>query len=45
MDEFHDYGPRLQVKMFEVVREPDAAAVEDFAVSAANLFGWDSPGV
>jgi diadenosine tetraphosphate (Ap4A) HIT family hydrolase len=34
MDELDDYGPSLQVKMFELDQMPDAAAVEAFADEA-----------
>lgn len=38
MEEFEDYGPRLQVKMFEMGHVPDFAAVDDFAERARRLF-------
>jgi diadenosine tetraphosphate (Ap4A) HIT family hydrolase len=38
MEEFEDYGPRLQVKMFEAGHVPDPAAVDDFAERARRLF-------
>jgi diadenosine tetraphosphate (Ap4A) HIT family hydrolase len=38
MKEFEDYGPRLQVKMFEAGHVPDPAAVDDFAERARRLF-------
>jgi diadenosine tetraphosphate (Ap4A) HIT family hydrolase len=36
MDEFDDYGPRLQVKMFERGEPLDVAAVERFAAAARD---------
>jgi len=37
MDEFDDYGPTLQVKMFQRARVPDPSAVERFAHDAARV--------
>ena len=41
MGEFDDYGPTLQVKMFERAQIPDPSAIESFAQRAAKLLVTD----
>ena len=41
MEEFDDYGPTLQVKMFQQARVPDPSAVERFAHDAARVLADD----